>query len=126
MRPGEGALAQSCDFMPNADARKGLPLFEGCSTLCTLGRKQDQERKGHWMRYGRAADPALDINHQLGLFMDMAGTRPRPDCTKASRPGARCPVCPPFFPKLSRQTDGAWALHRFPTPSSGAVSAKVV
>ena len=126
MRPGEGALAQSCDFIPNADARKGLPQFEGCSTLVTLGRKQDQERKGHWMRFGRAQDPTLDINHQLGLFMDMAGTRPRSGCTKASRPGARCPVCPPLFPKLCRQTDGSWALHHAPTPSSGAVSAMVV
>ncbi len=39
-------------------------------------RKQDQERKGHWMRFGKSADPALDINYQLGLFMDLAGTNP--------------------------------------------------
>ena len=62
-----------------------LLSFRNSLVMCTL-----------CMRFGRAADPALDINHQLGLFMDLAGTRPRPGCTKSSRPGAQCPVCPPL------------------------------
>ena len=126
MRPGEGADAQSCDLHFNADFLRGFPQFEGGSTLCTRKRKQDQERKGHWMRFGKSADPALDLNHQLGLLMDLLGTRPRTGCTKLARPGARCPVCPPLFPKLARAADGSWSVHPRPTPSSAAVSAMVV
>jgi hypothetical protein len=32
--------------------------------------------------------------------MDIAKLRPRLCCTKESRKHARCPVCPPLFPKL--------------------------
>ena len=46
------------------------------------------------MSFGRSRDPALDLVYQMGLFMDLAGTRPRPDCVKRARPHASCPVCP--------------------------------
>jgi hypothetical protein len=42
------------------------------------------------MRFGKSTDPQLDINYQLGLFMDMANTRPSKSCTTGSRPGRRC------------------------------------
>ena len=40
--------------------------------------------------------------------------------------GHAAPSASPLFPKLSRQTDGSWALHWSPTPSSGAIYAMVV
>ena len=52
MRPGEGARAQSCNLRFNADFPTGLLQFRDCSTLVTNKRKNDQERKGHWMRFG--------------------------------------------------------------------------
>ena len=126
MRPVEGSLAQTCDFEPGGDCNKGLTQFEGGSTLRTLFRKNDQIRKGHEMRFGKSADPDLDINFQLGLLMDLLGTRPKPGCTKATRPGRRCPVCPPLFPKLRLDLSGKHVLADDPTPSAALMSAMVV
>ncbi len=39
-------------------------------------RKNDQERKGHHMRFGVSADPDLDLPFQLCLFMDLTCTHP--------------------------------------------------
>ena len=95
----------------------------GCTTLHCLTRKQDQERKGHQMRFGVATDPQLDVNFQLGLFMDLAGTRPRKDCNRRS--GKRCTVCPPLFPKLVKGPNGSWVVPARSTPSAALVSTMV-
>jgi hypothetical protein len=63
-------------------------------------RKNDQERKSHQMRFRVSTDPQLDLLFQLGLFMDIAGTRPRTNCN--GRPNKRCTVCPPLFPIIFR------------------------
>ena len=126
MRPAEGAQAQSCSLDFDADFRKGLTQYVGCSTLTTLHRKNDQERKGHWMRFGKSSDPQLDINYQLGLFMDMANTRPSTACTARSRPGRRCTSCPPLFPKLVHGPGDTWTLHPDPVPSPALISSMVV
>ena len=78
------------------------------------------------MRFGCAADPELDLVYQLGLYFDMAGIRPRPGCTKAARPHARCPVCPPAFPKFQRGPGGTTVLHPRPKPSASLVSEMAV
>ena len=65
MRPCEGARATSCCLAFDSDFHKGLPQFKDCYTLATVLRKQDQERKGHWMRLGKSADLDLDLNYQL-------------------------------------------------------------
>ncbi len=65
----------------DSDHHKGLRQYKD-STLTTIKHKQNQERKGHWMRFGKSSDPALNLNHQLGLFMDLAGTHPHTDCLK--------------------------------------------
>ena len=129
MRPGEGAQAQTCCVDFDSDHRKGLSQYKSCSTITTLHCKNDQERKlrrkGHWMRFGKSDDPDLDINHQLGLFMDLTGTRPSKACTALSRPGRRCTACPPLFPKLVRGPGDTWVLHSNPTPSTALVSGMV-
>ncbi len=97
MRPGEGAHITTCNLSSDF---KGLKQFLDGSTLVTTNIcKNDEEHKGHWMRFGKSQDPELDINHQLGLFMDPAGTRPDPSCQAAA---LRCPKCKPLFPKLAR------------------------
>ena len=126
MRPCEGAAATSCCLAFNDDFNKGLAQFEGGATLVTKMRKQDQERKGHWMRFGKASDPELDIVYQLGLFMDSAGTRPRTHCAAANLKGKKCLVCPPLFPKLSKGVGNSWVLHTDPEPSPALVSGMVV
>jgi hypothetical protein len=67
MRPGEGAQVTSCNLQFDSDFLKGLLEYKDCSSLVVNKRKQDQERKGQWMRFGKSADPDLDLNYQLGL-----------------------------------------------------------
>jgi hypothetical protein len=110
----------------NSDYDLGLRQYLCCSTLTTISRKQDQISKGHQMRFGVSSDPQLDLPFQLVRFMDEAGTRPRTNCTKAARPGARCPVCPPLFPKLTRGPNGAWAPSKDPVPTASLISSMVV
>ena len=126
MRPCEGARATSCCLAFDSDFHKGLPKFKDCSTLATILRKQDQERKGHWMRFGKSTDPDLDLNYQLGLFMDMIGTRTRTHCAGESLRGKQCLTCAPLFPKLARAPNGAWAVHASPTPSPALVTSMVL
>jgi hypothetical protein len=111
MRPCEGARATTCCLIFNADFQKELLM--DCSTLTTVNRKQDQEQKGHWMRFGKSNDPELNINHQLGLFLDMTGTRPRTNCQGVALQGRKCLTCRPLFPMRTQR-------HVDPTLLTGA------
>ncbi len=126
MRPGEGARSTTCNLKFDSDFLKGLLSFKDCSSLVTNNSKQDQERKGHWMRFGKSSDPDgpdLVINHQLGLFMDLAGIRPSPECVAARLRGKWCLTCAPLFPKLAKGSGDSWVLHPDPVPSPACVSA---
>jgi hypothetical protein len=78
------------------------------------------------MRFGKSQDPKLDLNHQLGLFMDLTNTRPFKSCTACSRVGRRCTSCPPLFPKLIRGKDDTWDLHPDPVPTPALISSMVI
>ncbi len=58
--------------------------------------------------------------------MDMLGTRPKPGCLKGARPGKRCTVCPPLFPKLRLKASGNYVLAEDPTPKAALMSSMVV
>jgi hypothetical protein len=123
MRPAEGAATLTCELVFDSDYLAGLRQYRNCATLHCLMRKNDQERKGHHMRFRVSADPDFDLPFQLGLFMDLAGTRPSTDCN--GRRGKRCTVCHPLFPKLVKTTDGGWAVALDPTTSPALVSTMV-
>jgi hypothetical protein len=91
-----------------------------------IKRKNDQERKGHWMRFGKSLDPELDINHQLGLLMDTLGTRPSTLCLGDANRGRRCKHCQPLFPRLNKDPLGNWILAPNPEPTPALVSSMVV
>ena len=78
------------------------------------------------MRFGKSIDPDLDINFQLELLMDKLGTRPKPGCTKAARPGRRCPLCPQLFPKLRLNPSGQHVLVDDLAPTATLMSSMVV
>ena len=78
------------------------------------------------MRFGKSTDPELDINHQLGLFLDMTGTRPSTNCQGVALQGRKCLTCPPLFPKLKRGANGTWALHPSLEPSPTLITSMVV
>jgi hypothetical protein len=135
-QPGGGtseeARSTSCNLQFDSDfakgPSKGLLEFRGCSSLVINYRKQDQERKGHWMRFGKSAYPELDLNYQLGLFMDLAHTLPSSACAanQLQVPGKRCLTCAPLFPKLVKGPGGSWVIHPVPVLSPACVSAMVV
>ena len=80
------------------------------------------------MRFGKSHDPELDLDHQLGLCMDLANIRPSKSCTARSRVGRRCTSCPPLFPKLIRGKDDTWVLrvHPDPVPTPALISSMVI
>jgi hypothetical protein len=111
MRTAEGAAALICELVFNSDYRTCLRQYSNCATLHCFMRKNDQEWNGHQMHFGVSADPYLDLPFQLGLFMDLAGTRPSTNCNGCR--GKRCTVCPPLL---------GWAVAPDPTPSPALVS----
>jgi len=119
LRPCEGAAAQVCDVWLDFDTLAGYAQFEGGMALNVPTRKNDQARRGHHPRAGRSKDPALDLVWQLRNYMERAGLRQHPACTKRARPHARCEVCPPLFPltTTSRQIPDALST-RAPGPTA--------
>ena len=81
------------------------------AAIHVLRRKNDQGRKGHHPRLGRARDPALDVVHQLKAYLRAAGLAVSPRCGKKRAPQARCCYCPPLFPRAVRGAGGTWTLH---------------
>jgi hypothetical protein len=63
MRPAEGAQAQSCSLDFDADFRKGLTQYVGCSTLTTLHRKKRSGAQGPLDAFRQILRPAT--GHQL-------------------------------------------------------------
>jgi hypothetical protein len=104
MRPAGGAAALSCDLDYNSEYNAGLHHHLGCTTLNRLERKTGPGTQGPPDALGVATDPQLDVNHQLGLFMDLAGTWPSTNCNCC--PGKRCTIYQPLFPKLTHYPHG--------------------
>ena len=96
MRPSNGSRAQTCDYANDANPGTATTQPGPGFTLRTLFRKNDQIRKGHEMRFGKSVQPDLDINFQLGLLMDLLGTRPRPGCTKSTAPDGAASYARPY------------------------------
>ena len=117
LRPNEGAALQVCDLWVAWDALSYAGDFEGTAALNISSRKNDQCRKGHHPRFGRAVDPALDIVYQLQAYMGAAQLAAAPTCTKRAEPSARCQHCPPLFP-MSRPKHQGFELQKFPLPST--------
>ncbi len=58
--------------------------------------------------------------------MDLACPRPKPGCTMTARPGKRCPVCPPLFPKLQFDASSRYVLANDPMSTAALMSFMVV
>jgi hypothetical protein len=129
LRPSEGARLQVCDLWFDYDARAGGRYATGTLALNVYRRKNDQERRGHLPRLGRAQDPDLDIVHQLKTYLRVAGLTVHPDCVKAQRPHARCQVCKPVFGRavkegaLWRMTGGEGSASAFSAMIPAALQA---
>jgi hypothetical protein len=101
LRVSEVANLQICDAWYDFDAARGL-AYLGTLALNILKRKNDQLRKGHQPRAGKALDPSRDIVYRLQRFHHYAGLRASANCNKRAAPAARCRHCPAMFPKTTR------------------------
>ena len=84
----------------------GVPGFEGTYAVFVRTRKKDGIRKGHFPALGRSRDPGLDVVRQLTVWLQWTGLCVQPGCPKRLRRQARCPVCPPLFPKTCKTAGG--------------------
>ena len=119
----DGANLQSGDLWLDFDERASYSRFRGAAALNVNVQKNEQFRQGHQPHMGVALDPRLDVIQQLLTIIRLLALQPRPGCTKRAKPGARCPVCHPLFPR--------WLVRagRFDLscqPSSEDVSASIV
>lgn len=122
-RCAEVAGLQSCDLWFDFDARAGYSQWKGGAAVNVKVRKNDQFRHGHQPRIGVAADRRLDLVRQLRAFLRAVGNQPRPGCTKSIDPQARCPACPPLFP---RSIGRGQAFDLSKQPSAEEASAMIV
>ena len=102
LRVSEVARLQTCDLWFDHFTGYGIPGFDGSCAVHVAKRKNDSVRKGHLPGIGRSADPELDLVWQLRIWLADMQLDVRDGCTKRVRPAARCPVCPPLFPKTRR------------------------
>ena len=122
-RCSELAGLQSCDLWFDFDARAGYSCWKGGAAVNVKVRKNDQFRHGHQPLIGAASDRRLDLVRQLRAFLRAVGNQPRPGCTKSANPQAKCPACPPLFP---RSLDRGRAFDFSRQPSAEEASAMIV
>lgn len=117
LRASEVVGLQVCDLWFEFDARAAVDPARYKDTILVYvrRRKNDQFRRGHGPRIGRAVDPRLCITTQLRAYMQLYHLLPHPKCTRQQSfppgggpdarmqdvmdPGTRCPHCQPLFPK---------------------------
>lgn len=115
LRPSEVVALQVCDVWFDYDQETAPPgdtRFRGTLALNIKVRKQDQERKGHHPRIGRASDARYDLVFMLEAFLRVAGLQMAPGCEKRRFPARKCGKCPPLFPKLSTRNGGTVATDQ--------------
>lgn len=100
LRVAELIALQVCDLWFDFHTGYGIPGFRGTAAVHVARRKNDCERKGHHPAIGRSKDPALDLVHQLRLWLRSYGISVSPLCQKGANPSARCPHCPPLFSRF--------------------------
>ena len=103
LHPVEAASVQVCDLLFDHDLPSG-PQYHHTMALNLLRTKNDQFRKGHFPRIGKAHNPALDVITQLKSYLRRANLHISAKCTKLSKPGATCKACPYVFSKTSRNS----------------------
>jgi hypothetical protein len=108
----KGARSEACNLKFESDFAKGLFDYCGCSSLVTNFRKNDQERKGHWMRFGKSADPDLNLDPRTSSgcsqatprtvsLAAMCGSQTRTASTTPGAPSAASRIRPGAVPGSS-------------------------
>jgi hypothetical protein len=103
-RVGEIKRLQVCDFLKNYDLGFSR-RYRGSAAIRIRKRKQDRERKGLYPRLLKGTTETLCIVRRLERLMRERGLHVSDKCTKAQRPAARCPHCPPLFASF-REVNG--------------------
>jgi hypothetical protein len=90
-----------CDALFSHDA-------PGTLTIRVKVRKNDSGRNGLWPRCGSAANPTHDIPTLLRTWLNRAGLRTHPSCTKARYPRSTCIACGRLFSRLQGNGQSAF------------------
>jgi len=93
-RPCEMPALQVCDVHWGVHAAFHSMFSDGIG-LKVKKRKNDVERRGLMTRV-----PAGLLQRFMLAYVQEQRLMVNPRCTKADKPGARCPYCPPLFPKM--------------------------
>ena len=123
LRVSEAAELTVCDLWFDYFTGMGVPGFEGTCAVFVRTRKNDSIRKGHFPALGRSRDPGLDVVRQLTVWLQWTGLCVQPGCPKRLRRQARCPVCPPLFPKTCKTAGGRTGPTWDPIPPQRASAA---
>ena len=94
-RPSELIRVDVCDFLRAQGADPA-----GTVRVRFWRRKNDLARRGHFPRLGRARRAELDVVAWFQAYMDRAGLKIHPQCSKTARPHAPCQACGLLFRRL--------------------------
>jgi len=93
-RPSEPTSVQTCDVHWGVDAAFHARYEDGVGVKVRK-RKNDTGRRGIMTRI-----PGGSLQRMMRQYALEQQLVVSPRCTKPDKPGAACPYCPPFFPKL--------------------------
>jgi integrase len=117
-RVGELKRLQVCDLLVDHDVPYSR-RFRGSAAVRIRKRKQDQLRRGLYPRLAKGSTARLCVVRRLQRMMATRSLQVSDACTKAVRPAARCPHCPPLFASFRRSGGSYLPLSR--QQISGAV-----
>ena len=95
-RPSELIRVDVCDFLR---AQGNEPA--GTVRIRFWRRKNDLARRGHFPRLGRARRAEFDLVAWFQAYMDRAGFKVHPHCSKKARPHAPCQACGLLFRRFN-------------------------
>lgn len=93
-RPCEVPSVQTCDVHWGVDAAFHERYEDGVG-MKVKKRKNDTARRGIMTRV-----PGSHLQRMMKAYAQEQRLIISPRCTKPDSPGAHCPYCPPFFPKI--------------------------
>ncbi len=105
-RVSETRNLQVCDFLNDHDTAFSS-RYRGCAAFRIRKRKQDTRRRGLYPRMFHGTTSDVCTIRRIEAMMTRIRGKQLEQCTKAAKPAACCPFCPPLFCS-NRRKDGEY------------------